>query len=548
MKTSHISKTQIIRHLIQIASFIAIPELFIRTLNAVKDIYQAILAGSFSFASQGRSLLLLAAILPITIIFGRFFCGYLCAFGSMQELLAFIAKKLKIKQLRISTEADSILKKGKYVVLVLLFAAWTLKISLDTLSPWTVFGHYSAVKNWTTFSHLFTFGGLLLVLIIIASLFSERVFCKYFCPIGGVFSLVSGSRFFKIRKSKLSCVSCGRCSVKCPMNIDVNSETDCHFRVRSGECIDCFRCTTVCPVGSLSTNGHEALSGSLAAAAIAGVYFGGTIKIPAAVGTPLPQITEAAPQGKYTDGTYHGTGRGFHGNVEVEVTVENGNITGIDVESFADDPAFFNQAKTGVINAILSGQSTEVRTVSGATFSSRGIIAAVENALSMDQTISLDAEAEKMPEIISQMPAETEPIVITPAEPEAVLPEAVPVQAIEEKTTANGYQDGIYQGTGKGRNGNIQVSVVVAGGKITEINVESCVDDAPYFSRAVSVIDRVLSQQSVDVQTVSGATMSSNGILEAVADALDLNFTNPNSSMQFGHGGGKGGGKNRGKY
>jgi uncharacterized protein with FMN-binding domain len=545
MKTSQISKAQIIRHVIQIAAYIAIPELFIRTLNAVKDIYQAILGGSFSIATQGRSLLLLAAILPITIIFGRFFCGYLCAFGSMQELLAFIAKKLKIKQLTISKETDSILKKGKYAVLVLLTAAWTLKISLDTLSPWTVFGHYSALKNWTTFSYLFTFGGLLLVLIITASLFSERIFCKYFCPVGGIFTLVSGSRFFKIKKSRSSCVSCGRCSVRCPMNIDVNSETDRHFRVSSAECIDCFRCTAVCPAGVLSTNGHEALSGSLAAAAIAGVYFGGTISIPSAVGTPIPQTAENIPQGKYTDGIYHGSGRGYHGNVEVEVTVENGNITDIEIESFADDPQFFNQAKTGVIKAILSEQSTYVRTVSGATFSSCGIIAAVENALSIDQIIYSDTTEAMVTEILSRSADETEKAVAAHAEPEIIIPTNVPVKTAEEKTRDNGYPDGTYHGTGRGRNGNIQVSVVVSGGKITDIDVESYVDDAPYFSRAVSVIDRVLSQQSVDVQTVSGATMSSNGILEAVADALDLNFSNPNSSTQFGHGGGHGSGKGR---
>lgn len=75
------------------------------------------------------------------------------------------------------------------------------------------------------------------------------------------------------------------------------------------------------------------------------------------------------------------------------------------------------------------------------------------------------------------------------------------------------------------------MKVTVSGGKITDITVESYEDDEQFFSRAEStVIDEILSQQSVNVSTVSGATYSSNGIMEAVADALGISFDNPNSS------------------
>lgn len=87
-----------------------------------------------------------------------------------------------------------------------------------------------------------------------------------------------------------------------------------------------------------------------------------------------------------SDGTYYGTGTGFAGKIKVAVTVKDKQITAIEiVENEADDDAFFSRAK-GVIDKIISGQTLEVDVVSGATYSSNGIISAVKNALTGQQT------------------------------------------------------------------------------------------------------------------------------------------------------------------
>ena len=79
------------------------------------------------------------------------------------------------------------------------------------------------------------------------------------------------------------------------------------------------------------------------------------------------------------------------------------------------------------------------------------------------------------------------------------------------------------------------MSVKVSGGKVTSITVESSNEDAPYLNRAKdTVIGEIIDSQSLNVWTVSGATMSSNGIIDAVANALGMSFTNPNSSMTRG--------------
>ena len=83
----------------------------------------------------------------------------------------------------------------------------------------------------------------------------------------------------------------------------------------------------------------------------------------------------------YKNGTYTGDGQGFGGNIQVQVTLENDTITDIQVVSApGEDSAYLSQGK-GVISTILAAQSTDVDTISGATFSSTGIINAVNNAL-----------------------------------------------------------------------------------------------------------------------------------------------------------------------
>ena len=83
----------------------------------------------------------------------------------------------------------------------------------------------------------------------------------------------------------------------------------------------------------------------------------------------------------YKNGTYTGDGQGFGGNIQVQVTLENDTITDIQVVSApGEDYAYLSQGQ-GVISTILAAQSTDVDTISGATFSSTGIINAVNDAL-----------------------------------------------------------------------------------------------------------------------------------------------------------------------
>jgi uncharacterized protein with FMN-binding domain len=93
------------------------------------------------------------------------------------------------------------------------------------------------------------------------------------------------------------------------------------------------------------------------------------------------EILQAESESPYEDGVYQGTATGFGGDITVEVTVEEGSIAQIDVLSAdGEDPAYYSQAES-VVKEMLRQQSTEVDTVSGATYSSRGLIEAAAQAL-----------------------------------------------------------------------------------------------------------------------------------------------------------------------
>lgn len=90
---------------------------------------------------------------------------------------------------------------------------------------------------------------------------------------------------------------------------------------------------------------------------------------------------ETTAQSVYKDGTYSGTAYGYDGDITVTITIENDVITAIDASSAEEDLWYFEQAESPVVSAILDSQSTSVDAVSGATYSSKGIMKAVENAL-----------------------------------------------------------------------------------------------------------------------------------------------------------------------
>ncbi len=557
---------QIFRRIVQIAAFLLFPGLFISTFAAVKDVYIALIGGTFHAAELSQQLWLLLAVMPVTMLMGRFFCGFLCAFGSMGDLFWFLARKITPKSLQVSETADRFLKLMKYAVLLFsVVVLWTLGVSLDsTMDPWTIFGMYASVTGWPSASYLLSIGAALLLLIVIGSMLVERFFCRYLCPLGAIFALLSHVRLFRLHKPKQNCGACTLCTQKCTMGIALYHDDV----VKSSECIDCFACQTVCPKKNVTMKPKPMLAAVLAVAVITGLYYIGTAQSAQSSDVPMQTdvvVSDAVTAGQYQDGVYAGSAEGYKGTTTVQVTVENGAISEIQVLSTDDDAAFFNKANSSITNQILTQQSAQVDTVSGATYSSNAIINAVKNALAsagdtaavQDTTAAADATTDSAAPTTTQMPskASTAPAQDTAQSDNAVTQDTADDTATSTDDTAavtddtasqptadtasaaGSFTDGTYTGTGTGFRGDTAVTVTVSGGNITDVTVDSYEDDKPYFERAEgTVISSILSQQTVQVDAVSGATFSSNGIMEAVANALNVSFDNPNSANAAAHG------------
>jgi len=162
----------------------------------------------------------------------------------------------------------------------------------------------------------------------------------------------------------------------------------------SGECIDCFACVEACPRGNVTANPVPTMAAAAAVITITGLYYAGNLVSQnnvAEATTPDMVIADSAyTTGQYTDGVYLGSAAGYKGTTEVEVTVENGNITGLDVVAIDDDP-YFNLAESSTISRIIESQSVDVATVSGATYSSAGIIEAMADVLGLEYANIADA-------------------------------------------------------------------------------------------------------------------------------------------------------------
>ena len=209
------------------------------------------------------------------------------------------------------------------------------------------------------------------------------------------------------------------------------------------------------------------------------------------------------------DGTYKGSANGYGGKVTVNVTVSKKTMTAIDVVSApGETDSFFNRAK-GVIDEMLTAQSTDVDVVSGATYSSNGIIGAVKNALFGTESNNATAAAANAGNAGGSAPS---------------------VSKVSESGT---WKDGTYTGSGKGFGGTISVKVTVEDGKISAIDVTSASGEtASYFSKAKGIIPKMISGQTTNVDAASGATYSSNGIITAVRNALSKAETEKSSTKK----------------
>lgn len=208
-----------------------------KTIQFLRFIVQAFfLFGTALSLKTGVGLWGTFLLLPI-FIFGVFFCGWVCPFGSMQEWIGKMGRKLGIKKYKIPRYIQDYLQMSRYVFLAL----YAVGVTVAVLNARGTFGR-EFFSGTADAAALIVMGGFLA-----ASFFMDRPFCNYFCGKGASYGLFGIFRLFSIQRDAGRCVHCRLCNQKCPMNIMVEY-TDF---VRHPNCINCFQCINVCPVKCL---------------------------------------------------------------------------------------------------------------------------------------------------------------------------------------------------------------------------------------------------------------------------------------------------------
>jgi ferredoxin len=200
----------------------------------------------YSYATEGNmlcslgvsNLYILAAVLIVTLLLRRAFCGYVCPIGTISDWLQIGARRCGIKPVRVPYRLDRALALLKYVLLVVILfityrAAELLFRGFDPCYA-LLSRHGEDITYWAYVS-----AGA----VVVGSLFVMIPFCRWLCPLAAVMHPFSRFGLTRIRRNEQTCLSCQKCSTVCPMNIRVAEVSE----VNAARCLSCMRCIDVCP-------------------------------------------------------------------------------------------------------------------------------------------------------------------------------------------------------------------------------------------------------------------------------------------------------------
>lgn len=229
---------------------------------------QTVLGGSrhrFSFYVLGL-------LMVFGIALGRLWCGFVCPFGLIQDLLGMIPAR----RIKIAPKVDKPLRYLKYAVLLILVVLLPLlaKNQYGIADAWfckyicpagTLEGGIPLMladrQLRSLAGALFSWKMLILIVVLIGAVLIPRFFCRYLCPLGALYGLFNRYSFYQLNLDQSRCTGCHTCTQVCPMAVEIPTAGDKLVQISSTECIRCGRCKAACPAGAIGVKGlrNEAL-------------------------------------------------------------------------------------------------------------------------------------------------------------------------------------------------------------------------------------------------------------------------------------------------
>lgn len=238
---------RVVRWAIQLAFFILAPSIFSAAFNGIK--YVAGQIGLMQAVEPTSFVVLLVGVFLFTVVFGRFFCGYACAFGTLGDavyaLFTPVRKVLHIPDFPLPRKVQRGLQFVKFGILAAICAlcftgAWQ---TISGYSPWTAFAGIVA----GSVDGISTVAFVVLGIIVLGMALVKRFFCQFLCPLGAVFALLPVLPVSQFNRCAGLCGKrCGKCQAGCPVGIYPDGQS-----FAMGECISCGKCADVCPLTNI---------------------------------------------------------------------------------------------------------------------------------------------------------------------------------------------------------------------------------------------------------------------------------------------------------
>lgn len=321
---------------------------------------------SYVWRGFSRSIALTVGIVATAFFMGRFFCGYICPIGAMQDFFKYVGSKLRLKEVKFSNKPELL----KYIVLIVIMV----------LSIFGMGNLVSPLSPWLAYLNIFIgaklqIGALILLLIMLISLFGRRIFCRYFCPLGAFQSLLYAIGPLKIKKGNCDCSYCLK---NCPVSEEFRSTE----KEISPECINCLKCINTCiknKEGFSLTFINKKIQKLTYIVICIFIIAGSYILLPLTVSNSSVQAITSIDS--INDGTYEGFGMGFGGIINTKVTINNNKITNIKMLNHSETVGYYEEAFRELSYEITETQNLNVDSISGATSTCRGFLNSVKDAV-----------------------------------------------------------------------------------------------------------------------------------------------------------------------
>lgn len=232
--------------MVRLCFFLVWPALFSTAFTGIKQVVETVDKGELLPWNPFVATLLALAV--FTMVFGRFFCGFACAFGTWGDFVYFLSsrwqKKRKKRLFHCFRKVEFVFRYGKYMVLagVLLLCVLGMGGQVDFHSPFRAFSRLHRLTMPDSWIGLFLF-----MLITLGMALEPRFFCRFLCPMGAVFSLLPILPFSVIKKNTGQCISgCQGCQNVCPAHLELPTDVRGDHSL-TGECFSCGKCMKQCP-------------------------------------------------------------------------------------------------------------------------------------------------------------------------------------------------------------------------------------------------------------------------------------------------------------